>query len=380
MTGLRVDVLTLFPGAFTGPLDVSMLRRARESGLLDLAIHDIRDYARDRHRTVDDYPFGGGQGMVLRVDVLVSALESVRAMHDQRPTVVYLTPQGRRLDDHLVRVLARKPRLALICGRYEGVDERFVEHCVDEQVSIGDFVLTGGELPAMVLIDAVARHVPGVLGDEQSPHDESFADGLLEYPHYTRPAGFRGWHVPQVLLDGNHADIERWRREQRVERTRQRRPDLLPPAASAPHELEKIGVAGVRVRAVRYPGDLPAVLELWRRAPEGDPGRLETPVQLAGQLDRNPQLSLVAEARGDVVGAILGTFDGLNGYVHRLAVVPAWQGKGVDSGLVRVLEGRLRDLGCSRVIAIVPDANGSAFWQAQDWKQLGAQVWEREIT
>jgi len=229
---VRIDVLTIFPGAFVGPLDVSIIKRARDAGLLDLEIHDIREHATDKHRSVDDYPFGGGQGMVMRVDVLDRALEEVQSLDDERGLVVYLSPQGERLDDALVRELARHRRLVLVCGRYEGVDERFVEHCVDREVSIGDYILTGGELPAMVLIDAVTRHIPGALGDEKSPEEESFADGLLEHPQYTRPAEYRGWQVPEVLLSGHHANIEKWRREQRLERTRQRRPDLLPPAAA----------------------------------------------------------------------------------------------------------------------------------------------------
>lgn len=226
---LRVDVLTLFPGAFQGPLDVSIIKRARQDGLLDLHLHDVREHATDRHRTVDDYPFGGGQGMVMRVDVLDPALAHVRALDPAPGLVVYLSPQGERLTDALVRELAREPRLILVCGRYEGVDERFVEHCVDREISIGDYVLTGGELPAMVLIDAVTRHVPGALGDEVSPEEESFADGLLEHPQYTRPAEYRGWGIPDILLSGHHAKIEKWKREQRLARTRARRPDLLPP-------------------------------------------------------------------------------------------------------------------------------------------------------
>jgi len=225
---LRVDVLTLFPGAFVGPLDVSIIKRAREDGLLELQVHDIREHALDRHRSVDDTPFGGGQGMVMRIDVLDRALEHVQSLANQRGLVVFLSPQGEKLDDTLVRELATNERLVLVCGRYEGVDERFVEHCVDREISIGDYILTGGELPAMVLIDAVARHIPGALGDEVSPEDESFVDGLLEHPQYTRPAEYKGWTVPEILLSGHHAKIEKWKKEQREVRTRERRPDLLP--------------------------------------------------------------------------------------------------------------------------------------------------------
>ncbi|MCC7088606.1 MAG: tRNA (guanosine(37)-N1)-methyltransferase TrmD [Chloroflexi bacterium] len=224
---MRIDVLTLFPDAFRGPLDVSIIKRAREDGLLDLQIHDIREHATDRHKSVDDYPFGGGQGMVMRVDVLDRALQFVQEQDGPPGLVVYLSPQGEVLSDRLVRELARNERLVLVCGRYEGVDERFVEHCVDREISIGDYILTGGELPAMVLIDAVARHIPGALGDEVSPEEESFAGGLLEHPQYTRPAEYRGWEVPEVLLSGHHAKIEKWKMEQRLTRTRERRPDLL---------------------------------------------------------------------------------------------------------------------------------------------------------
>ena len=225
---MRVDVLTLFPGAFVGPLDVSIIKRAREDGLLELQVHDIREHAVDRHRSVDDTPFGGGQGMVMRIDVLDRALEHVQSLANQRGLVVFLSPQGEKLDDTLVRELATNERLVLVCGRYEGVDERFVEHCVDREISIGDYILTGGELPAMVLIDAVARHIPGALGDETSPEEESFVDGLLEHPQYTRPAEYKGWIVPEILLSGHHAKIEKWKKEQREVRTRERRPDLLP--------------------------------------------------------------------------------------------------------------------------------------------------------
>ena len=224
---MRFDVLTLFPAAFVGPLDVSIIKRAREDGLMDLAIHDIREHATGKHRPVDDSPFGGGQGMVMRVDVLDAALQHVQALAETPGYVVYLSPQGVRLTDSIVRQLAKHERLILVCGRYEGIDERFVEHCVDLEVSIGDYILTGGELPAMVLIDAVARHIPGALGDELSPEEESFVDGLLEHPQYTRPAEYKDWPVPEILLSGHHAKIEQWKRDQRLARTRERRPDLL---------------------------------------------------------------------------------------------------------------------------------------------------------
>ncbi len=221
---MRIDVLTLFPEMFVGPLDVSIIGRAREAGLLDLRIHDLRDYTHDRHRTVDDKPFGGGPGMVLKPEPIFEAVEHLA---DEKTAVVLLSPAGRKFRQPVARELAERPRLLLICGSYEGVDERVRERLVHDEISIGDYVLTNGGLPAMVIIDAVSRLLPGVLGDEQSSQDESFCDGLLEYPHYTRPAEFRGMRVPEVLLSGNHAEIARWRAEQAKARTVECRPDLL---------------------------------------------------------------------------------------------------------------------------------------------------------
>lgn len=217
------EVLTLFPALFPGPLTSGVTGRGMAAGLVSLRIHNLRDYTHDRHRQVDDVPYGGGAGMVLKPEPI---FEAVRAREGKGP-VVLLSPQGERLNQALVRELATHDDLYLICGRYEGVDERVVEHLVDREISIGDYILTGGELPAMVVIDAVSRLVTGVLGSAESPKDESFAEHLLEYPHYTRPAVFEGHAVPDVLLSGHHAEIERWRREQAAERTRRRRPDLL---------------------------------------------------------------------------------------------------------------------------------------------------------
>ena len=224
---MRIDVLTLFPDMFPGPLDISVIGRGKEQGLFDLFVHDIRSYASDRHKTVDDTPFGGGQGMVLRVDILELALNSVQALAEEKGQVIYLSPQGERLTDSLVRDFSKESRLILVAGRYEGVDERFIENFVDREISIGDYVLSGGELPIMVLIEAMVRQIPGVLGEADSAKYDSFADGLLEYPQYTRPATFNGWSVPDVLLSGHHAEISKWREEQRYKRTLDRRPDLL---------------------------------------------------------------------------------------------------------------------------------------------------------
>jgi tRNA (guanine37-N1)-methyltransferase len=218
-----IEVLTLFPEQFPGPLSMGVTGRGLASGLVTLRLHNLRDYAHDRHRQVDDVPYGGGAGMVLKPEPI---FEAVRARTGTGPVILF-TPQGTLLNQRVVRELASHDDLYLICGRYEGVDERVATHLVDREISIGDYVLTGGELPAMVLIDAVSRLVTGVLGSEESPKDESFDQHLLEYPHYTRPAEFEGHAVPEVLRSGHHAEIERWRRAQAAERTRRRRPDLL---------------------------------------------------------------------------------------------------------------------------------------------------------
>ena len=220
---MKIDVLTLFPEMFTGPLDVSMVARARKAGLLDLQIRNLRDWTHDRHKTVDDRPFGGGPGMVLKPEPIFEAVETLA--HDQTH-VVMMAPTGRAFTQAVARELASEQHVLLLCGSYEGFDER-IRSLVDDELSIGDYVLTNGGLPAMVVIDSVTRLIPGVLGDEESSHDESFSEGLLEYPHYTRPAEFRGMKVPEVLMSGNHAEIEKWRREQAKQRTSERRPDLL---------------------------------------------------------------------------------------------------------------------------------------------------------
>jgi tRNA (guanine37-N1)-methyltransferase len=228
---MRIDVLTLFPGMFAGPLDESIIKRAQDAGVLEIHLHNIRDWAPGRHKVADDYPFGGGPGMVMKAEPVVAAVEAVTAMDARRGPVVLLTPQGERLTQALVRELAEAPRLTLVCGHYEGVDERAVELAVTREVSIGDYVLSGGEPAAWVLLDAVARLVPGVVGSGESLVEESHSAGLLEYPQYTRPADFRGARVPDILLSGHHAEIARWRRRQQLLRTARRRPDLLAQAA-----------------------------------------------------------------------------------------------------------------------------------------------------
>ncbi len=221
---MKIDVLTLFPAMFAGPLDESIIMRARKAGLLELKIHNLRDWTHDRHKTVDDRPFGGGPGMLLKPEPIFEAVESVRRAETK---VVLLSPSGRKFDQAIARELAAEKDLLLITGHYEGFDERVREALADDELSIGDYVLTNGALPAMVVIDAVTRLLPGVLGDDASAHDESFSHGLLEYPQYTRPAEFRGLRVPDVLVSGNHAEIENWRREQARLRTEKDRPDLL---------------------------------------------------------------------------------------------------------------------------------------------------------
>ena len=224
---MRIDVLTLFPDIFAGPFAASVLGRAWERGIVDLHTHGIRSYTSDRHHVVDDYPYGGGAGMVMKPEPLFAAVEDVRGQADPPGRCLLLSPQGRPFTQELAAELAREPRLLLVCGHYEGFDERAREHLADDEISIGDFVLSGGEPAAWVIVDAVVRLLPGTLGSEQSLVDESFMDGLLEYPQYTRPPEFRGWPVPDVLLSGHHGEIEKWRRRQRVIRTAQRRPDLL---------------------------------------------------------------------------------------------------------------------------------------------------------
>jgi tRNA (guanine37-N1)-methyltransferase len=225
----RVDVLTIFPGIFEGPLRESLLGRAIRSGLVDVRVHDIRDFATDRHRQVDDYGFGGGPGMVMKPEPIFAAAES---LGEGSRRSILLSPAGRRLDQALVRDLAREPWLVLVCGRYEGVDERVALGLPAEEVSIGDYVLSGGELPALVLLEAVIRLVPGVVGNEESLTQESFERGMLDHPHYTRPRSFRGMEVPPALLSGDHARIAAWRREAAGEKTRRNRPDL--PSGEAP--------------------------------------------------------------------------------------------------------------------------------------------------
>jgi tRNA (guanine37-N1)-methyltransferase len=233
---MRIDILTLFPEMFAGVFDASIIARAREAGVLEIALHNPRDYTDDKHHVVDDYAYGGGPGMVMKPEPIFECVDAVKAMAKPPARVVLLTPQGRLLNHHVVEELSREARLILICGHYEGVDERVREHLVDDEISIGDYVLSGGEPAAIVVVDAVARHQPGVLGSDQSLEEESHAQGLLEYPQYTRPAMYRDLPIPEILLSGHHAEIARWRRRQSVLRTARRRPDLLAKADLTPEE------------------------------------------------------------------------------------------------------------------------------------------------
>jgi tRNA (guanine37-N1)-methyltransferase len=239
---MRIDIITLFPDICRAPLNESMMKRAQKNDALELHIHNLRDWTTDKHHVVDDAPFGGGQGMVMKAEPVFKAVEELKkktpntdhrtsnieqkAIPSQRPKVILMSPTGRRFDQDLARQFSTESHLIIVCGHYEGVDHRVVEHLIDEEISIGDYVLTNGAIAAVVLVDAIVRLIPGVLGDEQSALDDSFREGLLEAPQYTRPAEFRGWKVPEVLLEGNHGEIAKWREEQSKKRTRQNRPDL----------------------------------------------------------------------------------------------------------------------------------------------------------
>jgi tRNA (guanine37-N1)-methyltransferase len=223
---MRFDVFSLLPEIFEPYLTVSILQKARQNQLIQVEIHNFRDWATDKHHVTDDTPYGGGGGMVLKALPIFEAVEAVLGVPPVCPLIM-MTPQGRPLTAAVARGLSTLPQIGILCGRYEGIDERIREHLITDQISIGDYVLTGGELPALILMDAIARFIPGVLGDPSGAEDDSFASGLLEYPHYTKPEEFRGWHVPEVLLSGNHAQIQKWRREQSLKRTLSQRPDLL---------------------------------------------------------------------------------------------------------------------------------------------------------
>ena len=228
---MRIDIITLFPETCRAPLNESMMKRAQESGALDLHIHNLRAWTSDKHHVVDDAPFGGGQGMVMKPEPIFAAVEDLRNqtpnIKHQTSKVILMSPTGRRFDQRMAEQLSHESNLIVVCGHYEGVDHRVVDHLIDEEISIGDYVLTNGGIAAVILVDAVVRLIPGVLGDEQSAHNDSFREGLLEAPQYTRPAEFRGWKVPEILLSGNHGEIAAWRKEQAKKRTRENRPDLL---------------------------------------------------------------------------------------------------------------------------------------------------------
>jgi tRNA (guanine37-N1)-methyltransferase len=241
---MRIDIVTLFPEICRAPLSESMMKRAKDKQIVDLHIHNLRDWTTDKHHVVDDAPFGGGQGMVMKPEPIFAAVEALKQTPNsdvlragtqrptsnvqvQRPKVILMSPAGRRFDQQIATQLSEEPHLIIISGHYEGVDHRVIEHLIDLEISIGDYVLTNGAIAAVVLVDSIVRLLPGTLGHEQSAEDESFSDGLLEAPQYTRPAEFRGWKIPEVLLSGNHAEIAKWRKEQALKRTHENRPDLL---------------------------------------------------------------------------------------------------------------------------------------------------------
>ena len=225
---MRIDIVTLFPEICRAPLSESMMKRAQEKGILDLHIRNLRDWTTDKHHIVDDAPFGGGQGMVMKPEPIFAAVEDLKSrIANRKSQILLMSPAGRRFDQQKARELSQESHLIIISGHYEGVDHRVIEHLINLEISIGDYVLTNGAIAAVVLVDAIVRLLPGTLGHEQSATDDSFTNGLLEAPQYTRPAEFRGWKVPQVLLSGNHAEIAKWRKEQAIKRTRENRPDLL---------------------------------------------------------------------------------------------------------------------------------------------------------
>jgi tRNA (guanine37-N1)-methyltransferase len=224
---MQIDILTLFPEICRAPLSESMMKRARENGIVDLRIHNLRDWTTDKHHIVDDAPFGGGQGMVMKPEPIFAAIEELRRASGDKSKIILMSPAGRRFNQQIVGELSRESHLIIICGHYEGVDHRVIDHLIDLEISIGDYVLTNGAIAAVVLVDATVRLLPGVLGHELSAENDSFSSGLLEAPQYTRPADFRGWKVPDVLLSGNHAEIAAWRKAQALRRTRENRPDLL---------------------------------------------------------------------------------------------------------------------------------------------------------
>ena len=242
---MRIDILTLFPGMFSGPFDESIIKRAADAGLVKIHVHDIRQWAKGRHKVADDYPYGGGPGMVMKPEPVFEATEAVLEMSPERGPVVLLTPIGRTFDHDTAVGLAQEKRLVLLCGHYEGFDARVHEHLATHEISIGDFVLSGGEIAAMAVVDAVVRHLPGALGCAESAAEESYAHGLLEAPHYTRPPEYRGMEVPEVLLSGHHAEVDKWRRRQNLLLTARRRPDLLRGASISKEDREWLADQGV---------------------------------------------------------------------------------------------------------------------------------------
>jgi tRNA (guanine37-N1)-methyltransferase len=253
---VKIDIVTIFPAMIEGPLAGGILGRAIDRELLDVRVHDLRDHTSDRHRVVDDAPFGGGPGMVLKPEPFFRAVEHIRSVRGAPEAVILMSPDGRPFTHRDAERLSRASHIVMLCGRYEGVDERVRQHLATEELSIGDYVLSGGELPALVVVDAVARFIPGVVGDELSVERDSFAKGLLDFPQFTRPADYQGWQVPSVLLSGHHAEIERWRRQQALVRTLERRPELLEAANLTPQDeafVHDLVFAAEKARGSRVP-------------------------------------------------------------------------------------------------------------------------------
>ncbi|MBC8530173.1 tRNA (guanosine(37)-N1)-methyltransferase TrmD [Christensenellaceae bacterium NSJ-44] len=380
---MRIDVLTLFPEMFSPVMDASILGRAQKNGLLTVALHDIRTFSQDKHKRVDDYPFGGGAGMVMTPQPLMDAI--AHAAGEGPCKRIYLTPQGRPFTQRVAEELAQQEHLVLVCGHYEGIDQRVIDTCIDDEISIGDFVLTGGELGAMVLIDCVSRLVQGVLGSEASAQDESFsAAGLLEYPQYTRPAEYRGLGVPAVLLSGDATKIEAWRREKAIEKTARMRPDLLEKAELTPKEQAlaartRTGPANIEIRAAAAQDSAalvalqqycyyPLALRLGKMeiAPVA-----ESQEAFAAHLLDAEQICLAAFDGARPVGGILARNGAEEVQILRLFVHPDYRLRGIASTLLQRIEERAGKASCKAFIPIEEQRDTLAFFKRCGFHPVG---------